>query len=77
MWKIEHKCVPSQDDPGDYGMTANLNHRKDPVTTLVCPNCRERLVFEGHDVFDQAKQAQARHPVLGAKGFVIARGIED
>lgn len=70
MWRIEHKCTILQPEPSEYAMTA-AEHNGQPVTHLICPNCREFMLLIGHDMFKEAQPVAPGHGL--PPGFVIAQ----
>lgn len=79
-WLIVHKCSDQDAEPVPYGMVRGHNERQEPLTRAVCQapgGCGERLVFLGHDVFDEAHTAVEVQGSHMPKGFVVARTALD
>lgn len=76
-WKIEHKCNMAQPGTSEYGVLKAVRDSKN-VTVLKCdnPNCREEIVLQGHELFDEAVHTNRLGAGLPA-GFMLPRSMRD
>lgn len=72
-WQINHRCNISQPDR-DFDILKTVRNGRD-VTLALCPNpaCREEIVMDGHDLFQEAVHADRVGDNL-PPGFWLPRG---
>lgn len=75
-WKVEHMCNVSQSGPSEYGVLRAVRDGKN-VTVMKCdnPHCREEIVLQGHEMFDEAVHTNTVGSGLPA-GFLLPRSMK-